>query len=116
MDSSTKPFILIVDDELDALQALNIAMVRRYKEDYEIESRTSPAAALELLTRARENKLPVALVIADQWMPEMTGMELLLRVHEMHPAAQRALLVAWGDRTAAPTIQHGCAFHHRCCE
>jgi thioredoxin reductase (NADPH) len=52
----------------------------------------------------------VALVIADQWMPEMTGIELLGRAHEIHGAAQRALLVDWGDQSAAPTIIQGCAF------
>jgi len=49
-------------------------------------------------------------VIADQWMPEMNGIDLLSSAHELHPSAQRALLVDWGDRTAAPTILHGCAF------
>ena len=52
----------------------------------------------------------VALIIADQWMPEIKGIELLGRAHEIHPAAQRALLVDWGDRSAAPAILEGCAF------
>ncbi len=52
----------------------------------------------------------MALVIADQWMPEMKGIELLSRVHEKNPESQRALLVEWGDKTASQTILHGCAF------
>ena len=36
--------------------------------------------------------------LADQWLPEMTGIELLIRLHGLHPTAKRALAVAWGDR------------------
>jgi thioredoxin reductase (NADPH) len=52
----------------------------------------------------------LALVIADQWIPEMTGLELLGRVRALEPAAKRALLVAWGDRESSPNILSGCAF------
>ena len=45
----------------------------------------------------------IALVIADQWMPEMTGSEFLTRVRSLEPSAKRALLVAWGDHEASPT-------------
>ena len=103
--------ILIVDDEPDDLAALTKAMSRRFKEDYQIESRLSPAEALDFLNRAKENNQQVALVIADQWMPQMNGIDFLVRAHEMHPSAQRALLVSWGDRSAGPAILQGCAFH-----
>jgi thioredoxin reductase (NADPH) len=43
-------------------------------------------------------------------MPEMAGVDLLARVRDLDPRARRALLVAWGDREAAPTIVQGCAF------
>ena len=36
-------------------------------------------------------------MLADQWMPDMTGIELLTKVHELDPAAKRALLTGWGD-------------------
>ncbi len=103
--------ILIVDDDQNDLSALNNAISRRFKEDYQIESRLSVAEALDLLNRAKENDQQVALVIADQWMPQMNGIDFLVRAHEMHPSAQRALLVSWGDRSAGPTILQGCAFH-----
>src|SRR4029079_15276291 len=41
--------------------------------------------------------------------PEMTGSELLLRAHVLHPDAQRALLVGWGDKRANESILQGCA-------
>ena len=45
----------------------------------------------------------VAVVLADQWMPGLTGPELLGRVPDLHPQAKRALLVGWGDWGDEPT-------------
>lgn len=106
----TKPIILVVDDDPASLTPLADALTRRYEGDYEVASYRSAEDAVGELTRLRKEDARVALVIADQWMPEMTGVELLDRAHEIHPGAQRALLVDWGDRTAAPTILEGCAF------
>src|SRR5688572_19959641 len=88
------------------------ALARRYGGDYAVVSHLSAAAAVEDLKRFKDEGEQVALVIADQWMPEMNGIELLDRAHEIHPGAQRALLVDWGDRTASSTILEGCAFGH----
>lgn len=52
---------------------------------------------------------PTALVIADQWMPEMTGNEFLGQVRTIEPTAKRALLVSWGDHEASPVILQACA-------
>jgi thioredoxin reductase (NADPH) len=106
----TRPVITVVDDEPQALAALLDALARRFGGDYRIVSHLSARAALDDLRRIRADGEQVALVIADQWMPEMTGIELLGRAHEIHGAAQRALLVDWGDQSAAPTIIQGCAF------
>jgi thioredoxin reductase (NADPH) len=106
----TRPVIMVVDDEPGSLASLLDALARRYGGDYRVVSHLSPQAALEELDRIRADGEQVALVIADQWMPGMNGIDLLGRAHEIHPAAQRALLVSWGDRTATPTILQGCAF------
>ena len=47
---------------------------------------------------------PVALVIADQCMPGMTGIEFLARAHALHPAAKRILLVERDYSSANPTV------------
>jgi thioredoxin reductase (NADPH) len=106
----TRPVIMVVDDEPGSLAALLDALARRYGGDYRVVSHLSPQAALEDLDRLKANGEQVALIVADQWMPGMNGIDLLGRAHEIHPAAQRALLVSWGDRTASPTILQGCAF------
>ena len=105
----TRPVIMLVDDEPQALSPLLDALARRYGGDYRVVSHLSARAALDDLASIKNEGEEVALIIADQWMPEMTGIELLGRAHQIHPEAQRALLVTWGDRTAAPTILTGCA-------
>jgi thioredoxin reductase (NADPH) len=105
-----RPVILIVDDDADGLSALRGALDRRYRADYRVIAHRSARAALEELAAIRRANEEIALVIADQWMPEMAGVDFLGRVHVLAPDAQRALLVAWGDRSAAPAILQACAF------
>ncbi len=105
-----RPVIMVIDDEPALLKALGEVLGGRFGGDYRVISHLSALTALENLEQIKEDGEQTALIIADQWMPEMTGIELLGRAHQIHPAAQRALLVAWGDRTAAPTILQGCAF------
>ncbi len=105
-----RPVIMIVDDEPEALSALLNALARRFGADYRVASHLSVRSALEELQKIKAEGEDVALVVADQWMPEATGIDFLGRVHEIYPAAQRALLVAWGDKTATPSILQGCAF------
>ncbi len=104
-----RPVIIVVDDEPAALAAMLDALTRRFGADYRILPYLSASEALETISRINADGEEVALVIADQWMPEMTGNELLGRVRKLEPLAKRALLVAWGDHTASPTILQGCA-------
>src|SRR5262245_107779 len=106
---SDRPLIVIVDDRPHGMTALRDAIERRYAVDYRVLAYTSAVDGLAELSRARDRGDDVALVIADQWMPEMTGGELLERAHALHPGAQRALLVGWGDTRANATILQGCA-------
>jgi len=105
-----RPAIVILDDEPVALSALLDALARRFGSDYRVVSHLTADACLAALAAMKSASEEVALIVADQWMPGMTGSELLARAHRIFPAAKRALLVAWGDRTAAPTILQSCAF------
>jgi thioredoxin reductase (NADPH) len=104
-----RPAIVVLDDEPVALSALLDALARRFGADYRVVSHLDPGACLAALQAMRDAGEEVALVIADQWMPGMTGREVLARAHRIFPAARRALLVAWGDHAASPTILQGCA-------
>lgn len=104
-----RPFIMIVDDRPHGLYALRDAIDRRFGADYRPIAYVSARAAIAELERSKREGEEVALVIADQWMPEMPGREVLRHVQELHPDARRALLVGWGDTRAADTILQGCA-------
>ncbi len=104
-----RPVILIVDDEPGALGAMLDALSRRFGGDYRVIPHLSARAALDALCKLKEEAEEIALIIADQWMPEMTGRDFLGRARSNVPTAKRALLVAWGDRDASPTILQACA-------
>jgi thioredoxin reductase (NADPH) len=105
-----RPVIMIVDDEPGAVAQLLDALARRFGGDYRVVPQLSARTALDDIARMKSEGEELALIIADQWMPEMTGVELLGRAHELDRTAKRALLVDWGDRRAAPAILEGCAF------
>lgn len=92
-----KPVILAVDDEDNTRNQLTIELERRYARDYRIVSVSSAKVALATLEELDESGASVALVLADQWMPDMTGVALLSHIRSTHPLTKRALLISWGD-------------------
>ena len=90
-----RPVIMVVDVEPDALATMLDALTRRFGGDYRVVPCLSATAALDAVSRLKKDGEEIALVIADQWMPEMTGSEFLGRVRTIEPMAKRALLVAW---------------------
>jgi thioredoxin reductase (NADPH) len=77
---------------------------RRLGADHQIIAETSPERGPSALQRLRERGGQVAVMIADLWMPQMTGEEFLRRAHQLHPTAQRALLADIFDRSADDAI------------
>lgn len=96
-DEPGLPLILAVDDDVEALRILTRELKQRYGADYDVVCQRSPRRGLEILEGARDSGQEVALVLADQEMPELAGAELLDRVRRLHPPAKRGLLVHWGD-------------------
>ena len=89
---STRPRILVVDDE----EAILETMTFTFEDDYEVLTSSSARDALALL----EREGPVAVVISDQRMPEMTGVEFLARVFALHPTTVRIILTGFADMDA----------------
>jgi thioredoxin reductase (NADPH) len=104
-----RPAIVIVDDEPDALAAMLDTLARRFGGDYRVIPYLSAHAALAAITKIKDDNEEIALVIADQRMPEITGRDFLAKVRSIVPTAKRALLVSWGDHEASPTILQACA-------
>lgn len=85
-----KQTILCVDDEIDNVQALE----RIFRHKYTVLKATSGREALSLLD---EHRGPVSLIITDQRMPEMTGVEFLSKTIEKFPDTTRILLTGYTD-------------------
>ncbi|MBN9316817.1 MAG: FAD-dependent oxidoreductase [Devosia sp.] len=96
-----KPVILAVDDEPAVLAAVTRDLRRHFGSDYDVQRAGSGAEALELLGEFKLANRAVALFLADQRMPEMTGVAFLARAMEQFPDAKRVLLTAYADTDAA---------------
>jgi thioredoxin reductase (NADPH) len=96
-----KPILLTVDDDAEVLRAVERDLRRRYGERYRVLRADSGAAALEALKGLKRRNDSVGLLLADQRMPQMTGVEFLGRAMEFFPNAKRVLLTAYADTEAA---------------
>ena len=79
--SSPEKSILVVDDEKNAVRAIERTLSL---DGYHVLTAGSAMEGFELLAINR-----VAVVISDQWMPDMNGNEFLSRVREIHPETVR---------------------------
>jgi thioredoxin reductase (NADPH) len=95
------PVILAVDDDAMVLSAVVRDLRAEFGGSYRIQRATSGAAALEILRRLRLRGESVALLVVDQRMPEMTGLELLREAITIVPDARRVLLTAYADTEVA---------------
>ncbi|MCB9556544.1 MAG: response regulator [Deltaproteobacteria bacterium] len=81
--------VMIVDDEQDNLDVLETLL----EDEYEVSTAINGADAVALL----ESRGPVDLIIADQRMPQMTGVDLLAVVAVLHPSTVRIVLTGYSD-------------------
>ncbi len=94
--------ILIVDDEPDMLHSLKNLL----RHDYQVFSASSGAEGIRILEREI-----IHLVMTDQRMPEMTGVELLKHVKSEHPAAIRLIFTGYADvKAVIAAINQGNVF------
>ena len=100
-----RPLLLAVDADPETLSRIETHLQRRFGGDFRIRGELTAAAALAQLEAARDRNDSVVTVLADQWLPDLPGAELLARVRTMHPDARRALLVPWGAWSDRPTAE-----------
>ncbi|MGH2814949.1 MAG: response regulator, partial [Actinomycetota bacterium] len=93
----SRPTILTVDDDPMASAAITRDLASQYSADYRVVRASSGAEALIVLTRLALRDEPVALIAADQRMPQMTGIELLSQARAHVPGAKFLLLTAYAD-------------------
>ncbi|HET7658882.1 MAG TPA: FAD-dependent oxidoreductase [Oryzihumus sp.] len=99
----TRPTILTVDDDPLVSAAISRDLRSRYGSEYRIVRATSGAEALSVLAELALRDQPVALIAADQRMPQMTGTEMLERARTHAPGAKLLLLTAYADTDVAIT-------------
>ena len=97
----SKPVILTVDDDPQVLQAVARDLRQQYGNNFRIMRADSGMTALDTLEKLKLRNETVALFLADQRMPQMSGVEFLQKGLSMYPNAKRALLTAYADTDAA---------------
>jgi len=96
-----KPVLLTVDDDTEVLRAIERDLRSQYGADYRVMGSNSPQQALDLLNQLKLRSDNVALLLADQRMPQIEGVEFLHQAMRIYPDAKRALLTAYADTSAA---------------
>ena len=86
-----KPRVLFVDDEPRVLTTMRML----FRSHYECHFAEGGDSALALLRNQ-----PVDVIVSDQRMPGMTGIELLRQARELNPHAMRILLTGYSDLNA----------------
>jgi len=97
----SKPVMLVVDDDPQVLAAVRRDLRSKYRESYTVVSAPSGEDALKTIRDLKARGETLAIVISDQRMPGMQGIDLLSQMREMYPKTRRMLLTAYSDVEAA---------------
>jgi thioredoxin reductase (NADPH) len=103
--SISQPVLFVIDDDAGTARTLRDDLARRFGEDFRVIGETSAAAGLSVLRGLAELHEPVALLIVDDNLNVMPGVDFLARAHELHPLAKRVLLVERDYSARSPIVQ-----------
>jgi signal transduction histidine kinase len=99
-----KPCLLVVDDEPDLVQSVKDLL----RFDYKVLGATRASEGLRIMSAEH-----VQIVMSDQRMPEMTGVEFLSNLRQSHPDTVRLLFTAYADLTAViDAINEGSVYRY----
>ena len=107
-----KPTILTVDDEPQVLNAIERDLREHFRSDYRIVKAGSGEEALDAVRRLKQRNDLIALFLADQRMPTMSGTEFLTEARKVYPEAKKVLLTAYADTEAAITCINTIGLDH----
>ncbi|MBI5615014.1 MAG: EAL domain-containing protein [Gammaproteobacteria bacterium] len=102
-EAGARPALLLVDDDPNELLLLGHTLRH---EAFEILTADSPSAAIEILARR-----PIALIVSDYRMPEMTGVEFLARVRLLYPEILRIVATSSDDPRIVAAAINEAAIH-----
>ena len=101
MSDEKKPIIFSVDDDVTVLSSLRRDLRSEFRNAYRIISTESAKEGLKALVEIKKKGDVVALLLSDQRMPEMPGVDFLEKAKLIFPEAKRVLLTAYSDTEAA---------------
>ena len=107
-----KPVLITVDDDPEVLRAVERDLRKRYSDRYRVVRAESGGTALHALQTLKNRNEPVSLLLADQRMPEMSGVEFIGAAVLLYPEAKRVLLTAYADTDAAIQAINLARIHH----
>lgn len=96
-----KPLILVLDDDEQVLRSITRDLRTHYKDDFRVVSASSAKEALQGVQDFKKKGQVIALLVIDQRMPEMLGVDFIKQAKEHFPHAKRTLLTAYSDTDAA---------------
>ncbi len=101
---SRRHTLLVVDDEPDVVKSVQDLL----RLDYRVLGATRPQEGLKLL-----DEHEVHVVMSDQRMPEMTGVEFLHRIRGAHPDVIRLLFTGYADiRAVIDAVNQGSVYRY----
>jgi len=107
-----RPILLTVDDDASVLEAVVQDLRRQYGAAYRVMRATSGQGALDTLAQLKARQEPVALMMSDQRMPGMSGVEFLEHARLVYPEARRVLLTAYADTEVAIRAINSAHIHY----
>jgi len=107
-----RAILLAVDDDVNVLEAVVQDLRRHYGEHYRILRAANGQAALDTLAELKTRQEPVALLLSDQRMPGMSGVDFLEQSRAFYPDAKRVLLTAYADTEAAVRAINAARIHY----
>ena len=96
-----RPVLLTVDDNPQVVRAIERDLRRQYGKRFRVLKAESGQEALKLVKKLKLRNEILALLLADQRMPHMSGVFLLEEIMNIFPEAKRVLLTAYADTEAA---------------
>ncbi len=96
-----QPIIFVIDDDIQVLRSIERDLRKQYRREYRILSAESGDEALPLVKELKLKNEVIALLLSDQRMPGMQGVDFLEQAKVYFPEAKRVLLTAYSDTNAA---------------
>lgn len=100
-DDNERPVILAVDDDQAVLSAVRGDLRSRYGPHYRIMVAPGGQEAIDAMKELKLRGTPLALVVSDQRMPEVSGFDVLRTAHEIFDGVRTVLLTAYADTEVA---------------